>query len=133
MTIPWLNRLKQVTQKAGNVIAGRKVATMRGRAPRDEPANGEWLTPPVDALENESELLLLADIPGASPENTTVYVDESHVSFQARIDDAERWFREFRLPRSVDATQAHSNIHQGVLSIHIPKREPRRIAVRVVE
>jgi HSP20 family molecular chaperone IbpA len=86
----------------------------------------------VDALENDKELLFLADVPGASPENTTVYVEESLVSFRARSEAGGLWYREFRLPRSVDAAQARSNIEQGVLSIHVPKREPRRIPVRVV-
>jgi HSP20 family protein len=134
MTLRWLNRLKQATHKAGQALSGRGVTILQGRAPRQAEAPTEPV--PVDVFENDSELVIVADVPGASPADTEVYLDKAVVGFRARAGNGEKgvsWMREFRLPEmhGLDETHARSSLNQGVLTIHIPKRRQRSIRVPV--
>jgi HSP20 family protein len=89
--------------------------------------------PAVDVLESDSEIVVVADVPGASPEDLDLRVEGEELTLTAAVPDppqgrtlrAERavkeWRRRFRL-RGVDAERAAARLADGVLIVRFPKR-----------
>ena len=106
------------------------------------------LVPPVDIVESEVGITLLADMPGVSRDRLGVKVDGEQLVIEGAAevkvpDDLELvhgeirnpYFRRtFTLSRELDPTRIEANLKDGVLRLHIPKSEearPRRIEVKV--
>jgi HSP20 family protein len=94
------------------------------------------LTPSVDVLENDAELLLLADMPGASAESIAIQVEGGQIAIEARRamqSESMRYRRVFQLPSMVDPDGISAELHDGVLHVHLKKSEQakrRVISVR---
>jgi HSP20 family molecular chaperone IbpA len=94
------------------------------------------LTPSVDVLENDDELLLLADMPGASAESVAVQVEGGQIALEARRamrGENTRYRRVFQLPSIVDPEGISAELRHGVLHVHLKKSEQakrRVISVR---
>jgi len=98
------------------------------------------LTPAVDIYENNEEVLVFADIPGVKPDKINVRLEKDELILQARRSDCERagedpveYRRNFIVQKTLDGSKIAAAFKQGVLEIHLPKREdlkPRRIDVR---
>lgn len=129
----WLERVRQTARKTGERITGRSVPTLHGTLRRDVPDTFD--TPNVDVLQNPAELVIVADVPGASPESASVNVDQNGVLTVMAHDseDADSgWYREFELPENFDWDAADSTVKNGVLEVHIPRRRnptARRVMV----
>lgn len=122
-----------------------------------QPANGSaiataentravTLTPRVDVLETEQELLLLADVPGVKQDNIDIRFEKGELTLHARrpssrIDEAfmqrevpaADYFRSFRISEKIDADKIWAELKLGVLTLHLPKAEaakPRKITVK---
>ena len=95
---------------------------------RPDPA----FAPPIDVYESDAELLLIADVPGASENEAEVTLDGERLLIQAK--GKERNFRrELSVPQIVDGERVSASLSAGVLTVHLPKRaqyQPRQIAVR---
>jgi HSP20 family protein len=119
--------------------------TQQGRT--SAPPQGA-LFPPVDIVENENGILLVADLPGVSKDRLDVRVDgESLViegtasvpvtdGFELTHQEVRHpaYRRSFTLSRELDASKIEAGLKDGVLTLHIPKAEearPRRIDVKV--
>lgn len=106
------------------------------------------LIPPVDIIENDHGITLLADMPGVSKERLNVRVDGDTLTVEgsAEVQVPEKlellhsevrnpYFRRtFTLSRELDPAKIEASMRDGVLSLHIPKAEearPRRIEVQV--
>jgi len=106
------------------------------------------LIPPVDIVENEVGITLMADMPGVSKERLGVRVDGDNLliegAAEVKVPDniellhseiRNPYFRRsFTLSRELDATKIEASMRDGVLRLHIPKAEearPRRIEVKV--
>jgi HSP20 family protein len=102
--------------------------------------------PPVDVYENDDEILVVADMPGARSDSVTVKLEKEELVITARRDgDASgqllaggrrdgEYRRSFLIPRGVDAGRISAEMSQGVLKVHLPKSEavkPRVIQVKV--
>ena len=102
-------------------------------------------SPLVDVFENADELLLVADMPGITPEELAIQVDkdaltiESHraASPSAKLLAAEfaprDYRRSFTIPHGLDMDKIKAEFSNGVLSLHLPKLpavKPRQIQVR---
>ena len=94
------------------------------------------LLPRVDVYENAEELLLVADVPGATAESVDVRLDEAVLTLGAeytRVDGSiRRYQRAFQVPDTIDADQVTAQLKDGVLQVHLRKLEkakPRTIAV----
>lgn len=92
------------------------------------------LTPPVDIFENEEELLVVADLPGVGRDAIELRVDRGTLSLEA-VDDARHrvYRRAFTLPDAIDPAGVRAVMKNGVLTVHLRKREdmkPRRVEVR---
>jgi HSP20 family protein len=103
--------------------------------------------PPVDVYENDDEILVVADMPGARSDSVTVKLEKDELYISAVRDgdtdgqllaggrrDCE-YRRTFLIPRGVDPNGISAEISQGVLKVHLPKTadvKPRVIQVKTV-
>lgn len=94
------------------------------------------LTPSVDVLENDDELLLLADMPGATAESVAVNVEGGQLAIEAQRTvrgETARYRRTFQLPSTIDPDGISAELRDGVLHVHLKKSEKakrRVISVR---
>jgi HSP20 family protein len=105
------------------------------------------LRPPVDICEDSSGIILHADMPGVPKDGFNIQVNKDSLSIEgiASIEMPEnmealyadiitmKYQRNFSLSSELDATRIDASLKDGVLSLHIPKREelqPRKIEVR---
>lgn len=110
----------------------------------------EYITPLVDIIENDNEFIIVADMPGASSDGIDVKFDNGELSIygQAEVDDdgeeeeniifrchqfePGNYFRNFRIGESINPDAISADYADGVLTVHLPKREeiqPRKINV----
>ncbi|NDY72752.1 Hsp20/alpha crystallin family protein [Desulfobacter hydrogenophilus] len=102
-------------------------------------------TPSVDIYENENEILLYADMPGAHKDDVTVNIENGKLSISGirRLDrqgvsnweefvDVE-YVRNFSIPQSINVEDVEAKLKDGVLTLHLPKSEaakPRLIEIK---
>jgi len=100
--------------------------------------------PPVNIYETEDGFTLEADVPGVTREGIEVYLDQNELTLLGRRsltrpetahyrESADGDFRRvFELHPGLDADKITARVENGVLFLHLPKREqvkPRRISV----
>ena len=104
------------------------------------------LTPRVDVLETEDEILVFADMPGVTAEDVDVRFENGELAVHgrraashpdkpraARELEVTGYFRSFRVTEQIAADRIAAELKHGVLTLHLPKVEavkPRRIAVK---
>jgi HSP20 family protein len=108
------------------------------------------IAPLVDVFENADELLLWADVPGATRESVDVHIEKGQLTLSARraAPEPERtkketpvslehrtydYLRVFAVPSGIDASKIEAELVGGVLRVRLPKSEalkPRRIDVK---
>lgn len=107
---------------------------------------GTAYQPAVDIVENMDSMVLYIDLPGVAAGGTQIEADENNIltlkarnSFrepdgvmvqQAALGD---YFRAFQLGSEYDRGRISATLKDGVLTVHIPKREEsktRRIEIR---
>jgi HSP20 family molecular chaperone IbpA len=106
------------------------------------------IRPPVDIYEDKQGITLRADMPGVSKEHLEIKIDRDSLSIEgtAKIPTPEnmealyadvqttRYHRSFTMGSELDNEKADASLKDGVLTLHIPKREqyqPRKIDIRV--
>jgi HSP20 family protein len=127
-----------------------EVTRKRENAPTqaEHTRGGRVYSPHVDIVEAESELLLVADVPGAKPDSVDINYERGlltlHVRVEPRQGEAETQFlfreygigdyhRCFEIGEGVDALKINAELRDGVLTVHLPKAEavrPRKIQVK---
>ena len=116
---------------------------------RGEESNLTTWAPAVDILETEGELVVKADVPDMDPKDLDIRVENNILTirgerkFQKEVKEnnylrVERAYgsfsRSFSLANSVNAEAIKATYENGVLTLHIPKREeakPKQIKVNV--
>jgi HSP20 family molecular chaperone IbpA len=105
------------------------------------------IVPAVDVFEDQTGITVVADLPGVSKDRLDVKVQDGNLVIEAeasvptpdglRLRHAEiqapGYFRAFTLGSDFDTTKIEANLQDGVLTLHIPRREearPRRIEVK---
>jgi HSP20 family protein len=126
------------------------IATQNLASPTDRPTpervqQRASISPRVDVYENANELLVLADVPGATKESVAVHIDKGQLTLEARREPAPRgavleaeyravdYHRVFAVPQGIDASKIEATLTAGVLKIRLPKSEalkPRRIEIK---
>ena len=113
-----------------------------------EPTHGgRTYVPTVDIVENKDELLLIADVPGATRDGVDIDYERGRLTVQARVEPRQSpertnyalqeygvgdFSRSFQVGEGIDAGKIHAEIAEGVLTVHLPKAaelKPRRIEV----
>ena len=112
----------------------------------DSAIASDW-SPAVDIKEEENQYLLIADIPGVSPNDIEIQMENNVLSIKGERNSElkkehdgfkriERkhgvFYRRFTLPEGVNAEAIEAKSDNGVLTVSIPKQEivkPRKITV----
>ena len=109
----------------------------------------DWV-PPVNVAETADSILVTAELPGVSPEDVDIQVEENVLTIRGEKHeerdekDAERHMhiseritgsfnRSFALPRKVDIEGINADFGEGVLKVNVPKApetRARRIEVK---
>jgi HSP20 family protein len=107
-----------------------------------------FLRPAVNIIEEESGLVLVADMPGATKQALDIHVEKGILTINAPVSrelpgrpiysefEWAPYYRQFQIPDAVDQAAAKAEFNNGVLTLRLPKAEaakPRRIEVSVVE
>jgi HSP20 family protein len=90
------------------------------------------VAPLLDVYENDTELLLVADVPGVGQDGATVTLEKDRLTVEATGKD-RRYHRELVVPPTIDVDKVSASIKAGVLTVNLPKRaqyQPRQIQVR---
>jgi len=111
-------------------------------------ATRPW-TPSVDIKETENEITLIADVPGVDQKDLEIKIEDGTLTLKGerkfeeekkgegyhRIERGYGSFvRCFSIPDSVDPEKVKASYKNGVLTVHLPKKEvakPRTVKVSV--
>jgi HSP20 family protein len=96
---------------------------------------GEW-KPSINLLDNGAEYVIMADLPGYTPENVKITVQENTIQLSGKVQEEkdttegdfqvkERSFgtfsRSIPLPTQIKPEEATAKFKNGVLEITLPK------------
>ncbi len=103
-----------------------------------------YLIPAVDIYETEEAMVLVADLPGLPRESVGIHVEKGVLTIEGQVDEkgegeviyrefsSKPYYRQFRIPDSVDSQKAVADFKNGVLTLTLPRAEkakPRRIQI----
>ena len=125
----------------------RKDVTAQESTASERKAAEPAIRPAVDIFEDKTGITVKADMPGVSKDRLEVRIDSDTLyiegeatlpmpeNMQALYADVRstRYERSFSLSRELDGEKIAANLNDGVLTLHLPKREehkPRKIEVR---
>lgn len=111
------------------------------------PTSTRIFTPRVDIIENETGVLLYADLPGVRPEDVDLRFEQGELTLigkvQPRTASGRVLFAEyelgdfqrvFQVPDTIDAGKIDAEFKNGVLIVRLPKQEvakPKQVQIRV--
>ena len=94
-------------------------------------------TPAIDILENDQEVVLLADVPGTTADRVSIDVQHEQLKLVARAEAPDgatiEYRRLFRVGSAISAENITAQLTNGVLTLKLPKGDayrPRKIAVQ---
>jgi len=105
-----------------------------GRNSEDE--LGAW-TLSIDVAEDNDEYVVSAAVPGVSPEDIEIGIDDDVLTISGEFEDKRKkeaknyvrqelrygsFRRSLRLPPTVDVEKAKAEFEHGMLTLHLPKR-----------
>ena len=131
-----------MTEKEMELKDKKEIKQSAGEGTRPGPV----FIPAVDILENEHELILLADMPGVESKNVDIDLKDNQLTLIGRIDpvgsdketslykefDWGDYSRQFTLSNVIDQTKISAKMEDGVLRLTLPKVEkakPQKIKV----
>jgi len=103
------------------------------------------VAPAVDIFENDTEILLYADMPGVVKEDLSINMDNGVLSLSGirklKTKGTAAWeefgnveyIRSFSVPPTIDINRVEAELKDGVLRLHLPKSEmakPKRIEIK---
>ena len=105
----------------------------------------------IDAYETDSEVVIIAAVPGLGPEDISISVLENTVTLSGQLPNVAQsadarqatWYvhelpyggfqRSLKLPVDIDPDGSDATFENGIVSLHLPKARqsrPRQITVR---
>ena len=128
-----------------------RIEKLMGRLPglHGDEAEMTWL-PAIDVEEKEDEFVMTAELPGMTEKDVTVDVEQNTLTIKGEKktereetkEENGRWHlverswgsfeRSLTLPGNVDGGKVEAGFQNGLLTIHLPKREPsdaRRVPI----
>jgi HSP20 family protein len=102
------------------------------------------MAPRVDIYETEKSYVLLADMPGVTPDGLDVVAERDELVVRGRVErptttpdyqefELVDYYRAFSLTEDLDADTTTATLRDGVLRVEIPKSprmQPKKIPVR---
>lgn len=109
-------------------------------------ARERTFTPRVDIVENESAVLLYADLPGVRPADVDLRFDQGELTLKGKVQPREAngrmlfgeyeigdFQRVFQIPETIDAGKIDAEFKNGVLIVKLPKQEaakPKQVQIK---
>ena len=106
-----------------------------------------YFAPHVDIFETEQEVVVMADVPGATPEGIDLALEENILTIQAQrvpvkhlgrviLEEYEsgHYLRRFTLAETIDQERIEASLVNGVLKVRLPKlgpSQPKKIEVKI--
>jgi HSP20 family protein len=118
----------------------------RATQPEGTRTRERYAAPPVDIYELPEGLVVIADVPGVTPDQCEVRVDHHILTIRGqaahglpgeptyREYELVNYFRQFELSAKVDESTIAADLQHGVLTLTLSKvaeAQPRKIAVAV--
>ena len=141
-----------VLRDAMNQLLEESFVPSRGSRSSSSSGNGTMVRPlPLDVYATQDEAVIIAAVPGMSPQDLEVTIDQNVVTLSGTVPTAaeseqgkgatwylhELWHGQFRrsvtLPFEVDAGKADASFENGIVRIVLPKAErakPHKIAIK---
>lgn len=107
----------------------------------------KFMTPRVDIVDRDDDILVRADVPGVKKENLDITLTDNTITIKGKTSEEKKeekgdyfrretlkgsFSRTMYLPSDVDGNRAESTIKNGMLEVVVPKLEKaRRIKVDV--
>ncbi|MFA6963822.1 MAG: Hsp20 family protein [Patescibacteria group bacterium] len=99
--------------------------------------NPQSLTPKIDILDSKDAIVVRVELPGMKEEDINVEIMDNVMTIAGEYSDNEehyyykeshtgRFERSFTLPAEVVADKAEAEMKDGILSITVPKAEPKK-------
>jgi HSP20 family protein len=147
---PTLDRVYAVNRELDRVLNGANSANgAAGGAAAASGSTQSW-TLPLDVVERADDYLVVADLPGVSPDQVDISFERNTLTVRGtrpwgfttdqgelRVYSAERWTGSFersvRLPEYVEGDRIEASFANGVLTITVPKAaaaKPRKITIQ---
>jgi len=102
---------KPMIQEFGNVQSSQRGPRIR-----------EEREPLVDVMEEDKDVVILAELPGVERDDINLHATEDHLTIS--VDTAERkYHKELILPAMVDPKSAQASYKNGVLEVRLKKLE----------
>jgi HSP20 family protein len=108
---------------------------------------GDYFLPAVDIYGTETELVLMADMPGVDPDRVEIDLKNDTLSILGKVPTGPamgqellgeyrsgHYFRTFRITDDIDRGKIAASISDGVLKLTLPKAAksvPRKIPISV--
>ena len=121
------------------------VARRTGEEQRTQDAG--W-APAIDVIQEDEDLVVRAEIPGAKPEDVDVSIHNGVLTISGKLEEEREeersgylvrerrsgsFRRSLQLPHDVDEDQIKANFENGVLEVRVPGaaavQEPKRIQI----
>ncbi len=114
----------------------------------EETRPGPVFIPAVDILENQHEIMILADMPGVEGQDVDIDLRDDVLTIRGAVSPVEdekeasvyrefNWgdyFRQFTLAEVIDQEKIAAKMDNGILRLTLPKKEkvkPKKIQVSV--
>jgi len=107
----------------------------------------QYQTPAIDIFETDEGLTLVADVPGLVKDDLEINFDQGILTLEGKASHAPSgdslfrefsvtgYYRQFRIPESIDPDKTSAELKDGVLTLQLHKAEaakPRRIEVKTI-
>lgn len=116
-------------------------------SPAEQTRPGPTFTPAVDIFETDSEITLVADMPGVKAKDLNIDLHENALTLAGEVASPEgtdetdvlreyrtgTYVRQFTLSEVIDQARIDAELKDGVLRLRLPKVEavtPRKITVK---
>ena len=115
--------------------------------PAEQMKPGLVFNPTVDIYETETEIIVLADMPGVKAKDLSIDLKENLLTLDGDVEKQEaageeylameyktgRYYRQFSISEQIDQKKIKAELKDGVLQLTLPKVEkatPRKIEVK---
>jgi len=134
-----------MTEAEAKALEAKEKQEVAGTAEQTRP--GLTFKPAVDIFETETDITLLADMPGVKARALNIDIREDVLTLSGEVETPEgsgetevlreyrtgRYIRQFSLADTIDQSKIDAEVQDGVLRLLLPKAAkavPRKIAVK---
>lgn len=128
-------------------MAEQELVKKQETSPVERPNMGSptrYMTPAVDILETDENLILIVDLPGVDKEGLSIHLEKGLLTIQGEVKSLSKgnsiirefglanYYRQFQVFEHIDSEKISAALKNGELTLTIPKAEtakPKRIVI----